>query len=604
VLFLQDEYDNTDAVHAWIKVLGIGCVYTCVPQGSLQQVYPAEKFPGVDFRQTLTGFVPGSLPDVACLPLSERPLVIGYRGRELHPRYGDLAREKWLIGERMREICAQRRIKHDIESSEDRRIYGRKWYEFLASCRATLGTESGSNVLDADGGLRGRIDAARAAEPDLSYEEIHARFIGERDGAIRMNQISPRIFEAAAVRTALILFEGAYSGLVTPWEHYLPLRKDFSNVDDVLARLDELPALEAMTARAYAHLIASGNFGYPAFVRGLDDYLESRVKPSGNAPIGMESIVPPGPEETPFMQAVPETATDVPFKVEWLVPAARVSSPEEEALERVRTFDRANAEFWDELCGTQMARELGIVDHSAASLERFDRSYMSFYPYLLTRVPVDTMKGKTVLEIGLGYGTLGQRIAEAGARYFGLDVARIPVRMMEHRLRMRGLQGAAVQGSMLHCPFGTRSIDVVVSIGCFHHTGDIERCIEETYRVLRPGGEAYVMVYNQFSLRQWLTWPRTTLRALVRERVYGRSAPSHESQRKAYDASPDGQAAPETAFVSRARLRSKFRQFSRVFIHSENSDPLSCRGREILSRDTMLRLGWLWGLDLYIAARK
>jgi SAM-dependent methyltransferase len=251
-----------------------------------------------------------------------------------------------------------------------------------------------------------------------------------------------------------------------------------------------------------------------------------------------------------------------------------------------------------------MAKEQGIVDHSPQSLARFDDAYMRFYPYLLQRVPVHTMKGKTVLEVGLGFGTLGQRIADAGAHYCGLDVAALPVRMMQQRLRMRGLDGGAVQGSMLQCPFDTHSIDVLVSIGCFHHTGDVARCIEETYRVLRPGGEAYVMVYNRFSLRQWITWPRTTLNALVREVGARRSLPTADVQRKVYDANSQGEAAPETVFLSKARLREMFRKFSSVLIRAENSDRLGWRNCQLVSRELMLRLGWLWGLDLYVAARK
>jgi SAM-dependent methyltransferase len=305
------------------------------------------------------------------------------------------------------------------------------------------------------------------------------------------------------------------------------------------------------------------------------------------------------------MQSVPEAPTEAPFKVEWLAPAALFPrTPEQAALARARELDRANSEFWNELCGTQMAKSLGIVDHSAESLGRFDGSYMGFYPYLLERVPVHTMKGKTVLEIGLGYGTLGQQIADAGAKYLGLDVAPMPVRMMQHRLRMRGLDGGAVQGSMLQCPFDSESVDVVVSIGCFHHTGDIQRCIQETHRVLRPGGEAYIMVYNKFSLRQWLTWPRTTLRALARELASRGGAAAHEAQRKAYDANAEGEAAPETVFVSKPVLRRMFGRFSSVRICAENSDPFTWRGRELVNRESMLRLGWLWGLDLYVAARK
>ena len=74
-----------------------------------------------------------------------------------------------------------------------------------------------------------------------------------------------------------------------------------------------------------------------------------------------------------------------------------------------------NADFWDELCGTQLARQLGITDNSPASLQRFDAWYFDFYPYLAQHIPFHDMHGRDVLEVGLGYGTVSQRIAEAGA---------------------------------------------------------------------------------------------------------------------------------------------------------------------------------------------
>jgi hypothetical protein len=38
------------------------------------------------------------------------------------------------------------------------------------------------------------------------------------------------------------------------------------------------------------------------------------------------------------------------------------------------------AEFWDELCGTHMARQLGIRDASPSELARFDAAYLALYP--------------------------------------------------------------------------------------------------------------------------------------------------------------------------------------------------------------------------------
>src|SRR5437762_12834713 len=110
-------------------------------------------------------------------------------------------------------------------------------------------------------------------------------------------------------------------------------------------------------------------------------------------------------------------------------------------------IDQANAEFWNELCGTGLAVHLGIKDHSQESLRRFDQYYFDFYPYLEPIIQPARMAGRPVLEIGLGYGTLGQRLADAGADYHGLDIAQKPVEMMNHRLRMLGRSQKARQGS-------------------------------------------------------------------------------------------------------------------------------------------------------------
>jgi ubiquinone/menaquinone biosynthesis C-methylase UbiE len=266
------------------------------------------------------------------------------------------------------------------------------------------------------------------------------------------------------------------------------------------------------------------------------------------------------------------------------------------------TIDAANAEFWNELCGTTFARALGITDHSASSLRKFDDAYFAYYPYLLQHVKLDLMRGMKVLEIGLGFGTLGQKIAEAGADYVGMDIAQGPVRMMHHRLQMAGLAGRAMQGSMLQCPVEDDSRDFVVSIGCFHHTGDVRRCVEETYRVLKPGGRAFVMVYNRFSYNQWIKWPGTTFMALLHHAGLRRDpVAAKPGQRKSYDSNLDGQGAPETVFLSIQQLRAMFGRFRSVSFTREN-----CTGLPwLLTRERLLPwLGRTAGLDLYIAAQK
>src|SRR3954453_16090183 len=88
-----------------------------------------------------------------------------------------------------------------------------------------------------------------------------------------------------------------------------------------------------------------------------------------------------------------------------------------------QTVDERNAAFWDELCGTLFAQSLGITDRSPASLRRFDAAYMALYPYLEAQLPRAARPGEKLLEIGLGYGTVSQKLAESGFAYHGLDIA-------------------------------------------------------------------------------------------------------------------------------------------------------------------------------------
>ncbi len=276
ILFIQDEYDTTNTAKDWIEKLGIHIVYTCVPGEYVEQVYPSAEFPYVRFNATLTGYVPIKTKRFDRLkPLSSRKKMIGYRGRALPFFYGTLGQEKLQIGKRMRQLCDARNIITDIEWEDRARIYGEQWYSFLEDCRATLGTESGSNVFDFDGTISKNIVAAVTQRPDISFEEVFARYLKDHEGKIIMNQISPKIFEAISLRTALILFEGAYSAVVKPHKHFIPLKKDFSNVDEVLEKVQDLAYIEALTRRAYDDIIRSGAFSYRGFIQDFDALVSS-----------------------------------------------------------------------------------------------------------------------------------------------------------------------------------------------------------------------------------------------------------------------------------------------------------------------------------------
>jgi hypothetical protein len=277
LLFLQDEYDTTESARRAIEYLGIQVVYTCVSDRHIADVYPPQRFPSVDFIPTLTGFVPiGLKPKVR--PLRERPHLIAYRGRSLAYWYGDLGQEKLVIGQRMKQICQARGLTVDIEWDDTKRIYGEAWYDFLQSARATLGTESGSNVFDDHGDVRKAVEDALQHDPGVSYSDLRPTLIAPHEGRITMNQISPKVFEAIACRTALVLFEGTYSGVVKPNVHFIPLKKDSSNVDEVLTKLQDDDFVERMTERAWQDVIGSGRYSYQTFIDAVDSHVDRRIR--------------------------------------------------------------------------------------------------------------------------------------------------------------------------------------------------------------------------------------------------------------------------------------------------------------------------------------
>ena len=261
--------------------------------------------------------------------------------------------------------------------------------------------------------------------------------------------------------------------------------------------------------------------------------------------------------------------------------------------EQTAPLDERNAAFWDELCGSSLARSLGITDASAESLARFDAAYMSHYPYL-ARYLDHPLDGRPVLEVGLGYGTLSGELIARGADYHGLDIARGPVEMVRHRWRLAGGADAeerVLQGSALEVPFPDSRFDYVFTIGCLHHTGDLPRAVDEVRRVLRPGGTALVMLYNAYSFRRLV---KVGLPARLRSR------PSAERVAALYDTNAAGEAAPHTDYVSPAQVRRLFAGFGSVKIDRRNFDGLPYVRREHL----LGTVDRILGLDLYITARR
>ena len=147
-----------------------------------------------------------------------------------------------------------------------------------------LGVESGASVFDFEGDLQQRVDAYVAANPQASFEEVQDRFLRPYEGLINLNQISPRCFEAAALRTPMVLFDGEYSGVLVPGRHFLALRKDYANLAEILEAAHDVERLQALADCAYQEVACNPAWSYRRFIETFDTEVDcefgTRDKPA------------------------------------------------------------------------------------------------------------------------------------------------------------------------------------------------------------------------------------------------------------------------------------------------------------------------------------
>jgi SAM-dependent methyltransferase len=62
--------------------------------------------------------------------------------------------------------------------------------------------------------------------------------------------------------------------------------------------------------------------------------------------------------------------------------------------------------------------------------------------------------------------------------------------------------------------FPENSFDLVYSWGVLHHSPDTAKAVAEVHRVLKPGGEAKIMIYHTYSMVGYMLWLRYGLMRL------------------------------------------------------------------------------------------
>ncbi|MCR4439402.1 MAG: class I SAM-dependent methyltransferase [bacterium] len=148
--------------------------------------------------------------------------------------------------------------------------------------------------------------------------------------------------------------------------------------------------------------------------------------------------------------------------------------------------------------------DLEIAHHEVGTLGFFDdldEYRFDKLRYLPRLVDFAGFAGKSLLEVGCGVGIDLVRFAKGGAIVTGIDLAEQSIALTRQNFALRGLSGTFLVMNGEEMEFPDNSFDVVYAHGVLQYTADPAKMIGEIHRVLKPGGEAIMMVYNRHS---WL----------------------------------------------------------------------------------------------------
>ncbi|OGQ46300.1 MAG: hypothetical protein A3H42_04590 [Deltaproteobacteria bacterium RIFCSPLOWO2_02_FULL_46_8] len=158
--------------------------------------------------------------------------------------------------------------------------------------------------------------------------------------------------------------------------------------------------------------------------------------------------------------------------------------------------------FWNtEACGTHFIED---APGTAGFYEKYRGFRYQTEWHIQKWVPFQEAKGKKILEIGCGNGADGVLFAEAGAYYTGVDLTEAAVTAAQKHFTSLNLPAKFQVENAETLSFPDTYFDWVYSYGVLHHTAHPEKTFQEVFRVLKPGGRAYLMLYHKNSFNYYV----------------------------------------------------------------------------------------------------
>lgn len=226
--------------------------------------------------------------------------------------------------------------------------------------------------------------------------------------------------------------------------------------------------------------------------------------------------------------------------------------PDEQAYKHARSV----IDFWGNGWRKRLKEDEHkfIYDLNVNELKKYGKQSLKWQKENKTllgeEVCADSLEDKITLNIGCGSGIEAIILGQKGASCIAMDITK-PAAEATDRLLRKLNYGFAIQADARFIPIQNDSVDILYSSGVLHHSSNISKSISEIYRVLKPGGTAYIMLYAFWSI------------IFLQETLF------HLSGEKSWEV--DGSKNPLTTKYSVAKCHKLFSAFGDISISKRNA---------------------------------
>lgn len=248
VLFVGNEFKNLHNKREMIRYLKAEYVASQLPLEPAQWLYEDT---GANIFTMPHALNPEEFRPTT--PHANRYIDIGVRSAEYPWYLGDQERN---LTQKAFELFKNYQMTLDISFSPEKRFDRPGWANFLNNCKGTFSTESGTSFLERDDKTRLAVNAFLEKYPDATYEDVFERFFQNYKNPVSGKLVSSRHMDAIGTKTCQIMFPGEYSGILKAWEHYIPLEKDFSNIQEAVSLFKDDKFRQDMVDRTYEYVLA------------------------------------------------------------------------------------------------------------------------------------------------------------------------------------------------------------------------------------------------------------------------------------------------------------------------------------------------------------